>query len=114
MTVKDKVGRPRYVAFRLVGGPLSRPALSGALPGFARLTRFDGTFGILRTTHRDRDELLRVLKDPRRIGDKEVRVETLATSGTLRGAASALPAEAEAAKRTPRPRADDRPPSRRD
>ena len=102
MTVRDKVGRVRYVSFRLVGGPLSRPALSGSLPPIARLTRFDGTYGILRTSHRDRDGLLEVLKEPRRVGAKEVRVETLATSGTLRGAAASLPPEAEASRRTPR------------
>jgi hypothetical protein len=101
VAVRDKVGRTRYVAFRLEGGPLGRPALSGSLPATARLTRFDGTYGILRTLHRDRDALLAVLMEPRRVGDKEVRVVTLATSGTLKAAARALPAEAEAARRSP-------------
>lgn len=109
MTVRDKVGRTRYVAFRVEGGALARPALAGALPATARLTRFDGTYGILRTTHRDRDELLRVLKEPRRIGSKEVRIETLRTSGTIRAAARALPVESPASRRSPRPR-EPRPP----
>lgn len=99
MTVRDKVGRTRYVAFRL-SDPVSRAALSAALPVAAKLTRFDGTFGILRTTHRDRDALLAVLKSPLVVGSKEVRVETLTTSGTLRKAASALPPESEASKRS--------------
>lgn len=103
MTVRDKVGRTRYVAFRLVGPSLSRAALSGALPPTARLTRFDGTYGVVRTTHRDRDALLGVLKELRRVGSREVQVETLTTSGTLRGAASALPADAPASQRAPRP-----------
>jgi len=102
VTVRDKVGRTRYVAFRIVeGGPLSRPALSGALPSIAKLTRFDGVYGVLRTNHRDRDALLAVLKAPLIIQAKEVRLETLTTSGTLRRAATALPAESEASKRAP-------------
>ena len=100
MTVRDRVGRTRYVAFR-VEPSLSRPALSGALPQAAKLTRFDGTFGIVRTSHRDRDDVVRVLMGLRRVGDKEVRVETLTTSGTIRGAARALPASSEASRRTP-------------
>ena len=101
MVVRAKTGRTRYVAFRLEGGPLSRAALAGALPASAKLTRFDGTHGILRTTHRDRDALLAVLKAPLAVGGHEVRVETLATSGTLRKAATALPVDAPAAKRSP-------------
>jgi len=100
MTVRDKVGRTRYVAFRLLGAPLPRAALSGALPLGAKLTRFDGTYGVLRTTHRDRDALLAVLKEPLRVGGSEVRVETLATSGTLRKAAAALPPESAASRRS--------------
>lgn len=105
MTVRDDVGRTRYVAFRLHGGPLARPALAGALPKEARLTRYDGTYGILRCLHRDRDALLPVLMGIRRIGEREVRVETLATSGTIRAAAQALPATSEASRRSP-PRRD--------
>lgn len=103
MTVRDRVGRTRYVAFRIVeGGPLPRGALSGALPAFAKLTRFDGAYGVLRTNHRDRDELVRVLKSTLRVQAKDVRLETLTTSGTLRKAASALPAESSASKRAPK------------
>ncbi|HET6404147.1 MAG TPA: hypothetical protein VFH78_05830, partial [Candidatus Thermoplasmatota archaeon] len=100
---RERVGRTRYVAFRIAeGGPVSRGVLSGALPPFAKLTRFDGTYGVLRTGHRDRDALLAVLKAPLSAGGQEVRVETLTTSGTLRKAASALPAESEASKRAPK------------
>jgi hypothetical protein len=106
VTVKDRVGRVRYVAFQLVeGAPLPRPALAGALPSYAKLTRFDGTYGIVRVGHRDRDAALAVLKGMARLGGREVRVETLTTSGTIRGAARALPAASEASRRTP-PRRD--------
>lgn len=105
MTVRDRVGRTRYVAFRIVeGGPLHRQVLSGALPASAKLTRFDGTYGIVRTLHRDRDALVSVLNELRRLGSREVRIETLATSGTIRRAAEALPRDSEASRRTRPPR----------
>lgn len=99
MTVKDQVGRPRYVAFRLEGGPLSRGALSGALPPSAKLTRFDGTHGIVRTLHRELDGLKARLAAVEKIGGRDVRVHALATSGTIRKAAEALPRESPAARR---------------
>lgn len=101
MTVKDRVGRTRYIAFRIAqGAPLARPVISGAMPANAKLTRFDGTFGIVRTTHRDRDAVVAVLMGLRQLGSREVRVETLVTSGTIRQAAKAIPAESEASKRS--------------
>lgn len=99
MTVKDKVGRTRYLAFRLAGASLSRAALSNALPPSARLTRFDGVHGVLRTPHRERDAVQAFLDDVTHVGGKPVRVETLATSGTLRKAAEALPKGAAAGRR---------------
>lgn len=105
MTVKDKVGRTRYVAFRLVqGGPLTRSALAGALPPSAKLTRFDGTHGIVRTTHTDRDAVVAALQEIASVGGRAITMETLATSGTIRAAARALPPDAEAAQRTRKPR----------
>lgn len=92
VVVKDKVGRSRYVAFRL-DAPLARGALERLLPPGARLTRFDGTFGILRTTHRERDALMDHL------GKAPVIITTLTTSGTIRAAAARLPATARAAVR---------------
>lgn len=106
VTVKDRVGRVRYVAFRVDGGPLRRDAMSGALPPSAKLTRFDGTHGILRTGHTQRDELLSFLRGLSRIGGREVRVEPLTTSGTIRKAAEALPPGCEAARRVRPPRKD--------
>ena len=113
VTVKAKVGRPRYVAFRLHGGPLPRQALSGVLPPAAKLTRFDGTHGIVRTLHTDRAQTQAFLEALGQAGGRPVRVETLATSGTLRKAAEALPPESPAAKRAPPPRKDRTPASGR-
>ena len=98
MVVKDRVGRTRYVVLQLTV-PLSRSAMEKHLPPGVRLTRFDGTFGIVRTTHRERDALLEHLRKA------PVTITTLATSGTLRAAAARLPASSAAATRSPsRPR----------
>ena len=106
VTVKARVGRSRYVAFR-VEPSVSRAAMTEALPAAARLTRFDGTFGIARTTHDQREAVVAGLNAATRVGGREVRVSTLAVSGTLRGAASRLPPRAGAAQRGPRPRRDE-------
>lgn len=103
MTVKDRVGRPRYVAFRIDGGPLHRQALSGILPPTAKLTRFDGVHGIVRTLHRDREAVQAFLDGLTKLGAREARVVTLATSGTMRKAAEALP-EGSGAGRREQPR----------
>ena len=106
VTVKARVGRPRYVAFR-VEPSVPRPAMNEALPPWAKLTRFDGTFGIARATHDRQAELVAHLNAATRAGGRDVKVRTLAASGTLKAAASRLPPRAPAAQRGPRPRRDE-------
>jgi len=98
VTVKDRVGRTRYVVVRVEGGPVSRSAF-GSILGDARLTRFDGTFGIVRTTHRAVAALVERLRGVTSAGGKPVTITTLSTSGTLRAAAKRLPADSPAASR---------------
>lgn len=102
MTVRDRVGRTRHVAFRVEGGPVSRAALGEVLPPAARLTRFDGVFGLVRCLHRDLESVLPVLNGPARVGGKDVHLVSLATSGTIRAAARALPPGSKASKRQSR------------
>lgn len=98
MTVKDRVGRVRYVAFRVEGPPRSRSDVAGLLQPPRKLTRFDGSHGIAKTTHLDRDALVQRLRD--------AGLTTLATSGTIRAAAEALPPASPAARRSPPPPKD--------
>lgn len=94
--VKDRVGRNRYVAFRVEGGAaLSRDQVIEALreaahglPEDARpwLIRWRGGEGVVRCGHRHKETVLDLLRSLRRIGGREVRVETLGTSGTVRKA----------------------------
>ncbi|HWH07725.1 MAG TPA: Rpp14/Pop5 family protein, partial [Candidatus Thermoplasmatota archaeon] len=93
-------------AFR-VDPSVPRAAMTGALPPGARLTRFDGTFGIARAAHDQRDAVVAALNGLASVGGREVRVRTLAVSGTLKAAASRLPPRAGAAQRGPRPRRDE-------
>lgn len=106
MTVKARVGRSRYVAFR-VDPSVPRHAMTEAMPPAARLTRFDGTFGIARTTHDQRDGVVAALNAVAAAGGRAVQVRTLAVSGTLKAAAAHLPERAPAARRSPRPRRDE-------
>ena len=72
--------------------------IDGDYPG-ARLTRFDGAFGIVRTTHRAASELVDKLRSVTAAGPKPVTITTLVTSGTLRAAAKRLPSDAPASTR---------------
>lgn len=65
--------------------------MQAALPNWARLTRWDGTHGIARCLHTQRDELVARLNGMARVGQREVTLETRLTSGTLRKAAEAFP-----------------------
>lgn len=99
MTVKDRVGRPRYVAFHVEGGPVPRAAIAGLLPEWVKLTRFDGSWGVARAPHVRATDARALLAGLSRVAGRPVRVVTLVTSGTLRGAAAKLPAEAGARER---------------
>jgi RNase P/RNase MRP subunit POP5 len=90
--------RPRYIAFRIEGAQVSRRAFGNALRGRARhegwtdaqgphLTRFAWPHGIVRVEHTEqakaRDLLARITWAVEGEAKAELRVETLATSGTL-------------------------------
>lgn len=96
MTVKDKVGRIRYVAFTVEGRP-TRHALQDAVRRAAeaawgadawtaagvQLTAFDGRQGLIRVKHRSASALRALLPG--------VGCATLVTSGTAKGARKATP-----------------------
>jgi RNase P/RNase MRP subunit POP5 len=94
--VKDRVGRHRYVVFRVEGGEdLEMGDVIGGLreafasyPQEARpwLVLWRGGKGVVRCAHVRKDDVIHVLRSIRRIGGREVRVETLGTSGTVRKA----------------------------
>jgi len=102
MVVRDAVGRRRYVAFRLEGGGAPRAAVDKLVAPTAQLTRFDGAYGILRTSHAQAAPLVARLADAA-IVKEGVRMVTLRTSGTMKGAARALPTSSTAARRGARP-----------
>jgi RNase P/RNase MRP subunit POP5 len=96
---KVSMPRPRYIAFRLAGPPVSRRAFSNALRGRARhegwadgqgphLTRYAWPHGIVRVEHTEQAKARALLG---RItwaveGDAraELVVETVGASGTLK------------------------------
>lgn len=94
--VKDRIGRNRYVAFRVEGGgnvqvgevtqalrDVSRSLPEEARPG---LVRFQDGLGLVRVSHRHKEDTIRLLRSLRTIGERAVRVRTLGTTGTIRKA----------------------------
>lgn len=112
MVVKDKVGRKRYIVFRVepegettseAQAPIeiSRGPMIGAIRWSVKantkspitsywLTVFENDYGILRCPHIEKEDAIRVLtairwiwQDDRRV---EVKITTLGTSGTIKRA----------------------------
>ncbi len=50
------------------------------------LVSFQRGVGIVKCAHRDKQEVIKLLKTIRRVGSREVHVRTLGTSGTVRKA----------------------------
>lgn len=91
--------RPRYIAFRLTGTPISRRAFANALRGRARhegwsdgqgphLTRYAWPHGIVRVEHTEqskaRELLGRITWATEGTARAELTVETVGASGTLK------------------------------
>ncbi len=82
--------RYRYIAFRLEGPRRFRREevlefLRGTTPRL-RLVEFDGTLGLVRTTHLEKDAAIHALVRVEAMAGVPIRVTTLGTSGTIRAA----------------------------
>ena len=49
-----------------------------------RLIRFDGTQGIVKCNHVEKDNAIKLLKSIKNISSKKVKIETVGTSGTIK------------------------------
>jgi RNase P/RNase MRP subunit POP5 len=49
-----------------------------------RLIRFDGTKGILKCSHIEKENAIKLLKSIKKISSKKVEIETVGTSGTIK------------------------------
>lgn len=95
MTVRDRVGRTRYIGFVVESSQrVGREELSRALGESARilggdfsyqLTAFEGGRGILRVPHRLKMDSILLLSSIRTVGRDRVpvRIRTVVTSGTI-------------------------------
>ena len=100
MVVKDKVGRKRYIAFLVeTGAGLKRHemirAINGSLPpgltkDDVRLTAFNGEVGIVLCPHKTKDEVCKALNSITSANNREIRIRTVATSGTIKKAKARL------------------------
>ena len=95
MTVRDKVGRTRYIGFVLESARrVGREEVTRELADMLRrqggghpfqLTVFDGGRGILKVPHRLKNESIMLLTSMRAVGRDRVpvQVRTVVTSGTI-------------------------------
>ncbi len=94
--MKDRVGRKRYIAFRIEGGKdLQTGEVTRALreashhlPKEARpwLVHLRSGVGIVGVSHLHKDTAIPLLQSIKAVGDRDVKVHTLGTSGTIRQA----------------------------
>jgi len=49
-----------------------------------RLIRFDGKKGIVKCNHIEKENVIKLLKSIKKISSKEVKIETVGTSGTIK------------------------------
>lgn len=80
--------RKRYIAFHLEGNA-SKKSLIEAIKKkdfdeLPWLVYFDGEYGILRCGHLEKEKAIDLLRSIKRIGDNKVKIETIATSGTIK------------------------------
>ncbi len=99
MTVKDKIGRRRYIAFRIETHStrfFSRDdvisALHRSVSGMQErirtphLTIFDAArgIGVVRVKHTEKEKAIELLNSVKSIGGREIKMVTLRTSGTIK------------------------------
>jgi RNase P/RNase MRP subunit POP5 len=94
--VKDRVGRNRYIAFRVEGGKDIQTGeviralreASHHLPEEARpwLVHLRNELGVVRVSHLHKDTAIPLLQAIKTVGDRDVKLHTLGTSGTIRQA----------------------------
>jgi RNase P/RNase MRP subunit POP5 len=92
MVVKDRRGRRRYIAFRVLSD--SRVSIDDLLRTLTdvsdrlgtkapKLIEFNGTIGIVRCSNLEKERTLEILMRLDSIAKGKVKVEPLRTSGTL-------------------------------
>ncbi len=80
--------RKRYIAFHLDGDTSKKPLIEAIkkrdFDEIPWLIYFDGEYGILRCGHLEKEKAIDLLRSIKRVGDNKVKIETIATSGTIK------------------------------
>jgi ribonuclease P/MRP protein subunit POP5 len=98
VVVKDRVGRSRYIAFKITSE--DTVGTGDLIATFKRaadkyedgerirpwLIMFEKGKGIVRCSHTSKDECINLLRAIKGVGGNKVTIVTLGTSGTVRGA----------------------------
>ena len=89
--VKEKTGRKRYVLFHIIKGQTSRHQLNEHFNKFPkgpspRLTLYNGTHGIIKCQHYQKDDLITFLENIDWVGNQSnnIKIKPITTSGTIR------------------------------
>jgi RNase P/RNase MRP subunit POP5 len=94
MTVKDKVGRKRYITFKLESPrELSRGELIYTFnkrPSKPYLIILEEKGGIVRCLHKKLDDTVKELNGIHKLKDVEVKIETIKVAGSIKKAKKIL------------------------
>jgi len=96
VVVKDKVGRRRYIAFEIISDKIipRNDVVKMVRKEFVHryisvkpwLTRYGNNKGLLRCLHTGKNEAIRILNSVKQIGNINVEIKTVGTSGTIKAA----------------------------
>ncbi|MBU3901817.1 MAG: hypothetical protein KKE04_00410 [Candidatus Thermoplasmatota archaeon] len=96
MVVKDKVGRRRYIAFEIISDKtiprndvvkmIRKEFVHRYISVKPWLTRYNNNRGLLRCLHTGKDEAIKILTSVKQIGNINVEIKTIGTSGTIKAA----------------------------
>ena len=89
--------RRRYIAFKIIGKKINFSELDETIKEkcreslgkepieiYLQIIRFKNNYGIIRCKHTEKENIISLLRSIRKINETNVKIETIATSGTIR------------------------------
>ena len=89
--------RKRYIGFKIIGDKTNFSELDKTIKEkckeklgkepreiYLKLIKFKNNYGIIRCKHTEKENIIKLLRSIEKIGNKSVKIETIATSGTIK------------------------------
>ena len=89
--------RKRYIGFKITGDKTNFSELDKTIKEkckeklgkepreiYLKLIKFKNNYGIIRCKHTEKENIIKLLRSIEKIGNKSVKIETIATSGTIK------------------------------